>query len=67
MSSDFASIQPNLGKALAILALALSPFNTHYRRMYSGVLDYVQIAYIFSISVAVNNPSFSRELGFSWL
>ena len=60
-------MQPGLGKAFSILALVLSPFNTHYRRMYSGVLDYAQIAYIFSIGIALHNPTFSRELGYSWL
>jgi hypothetical protein len=67
MSSAFASIQPGLGKGLSILGLVLSPFNTHYRRVYSGVLDYEQIAFIFSIKVASENPSFSQELGYSWL
>lgn len=59
MTSAFQAMQPGLGKAFSILGLTLSPFSTHYRRAYSSVLDYEQIAYIFSLKIATDNPSFS--------
>ena len=34
------SAQSVLGIFFSVLALALSPLNTHFRRAYSGLLDY---------------------------
>ena len=56
-----------LGKAFAIAGLALVAPACYFFRMYSRVLDYVQMIYVFSLVFAADASLFSNRLSWAFL
>ena len=55
-----------LANVIAIVALALVPFNTRIRRTYSPSLDLVQMSVVFRIVLTPKLELFSGNLDYSW-
>lgn len=65
--SSFIPSQELIAKAFAIAGLALVAPSTYYFRNYNRVLDYAQLFYIFALTYAATQNTFSASLGWVFM